>query len=60
MGLIANFENVVLRDKVESGPCGLKVVYGLTHVAFGGEDESGETLVVVFDLESVGNSGDLG
>jgi hypothetical protein len=54
VGLIADLEDVILRDKVESGPCGLEVVDRLTHITFGGEDERGETFIIVFDLGLAG------
>ena len=50
MGLIADLKDVSLRDKVEAGPRRLEVVDGLSHIAFGREDECGETLVVELDL----------
>lgn len=50
--LVADLEDVVLRDEAEAGPCGLEVVDCLTHVALGGEYQRGEALVVRFDLIS--------
>lgn len=53
--LVADLEDVVLRDKAESGPCRLEVVDGLAHVALGSEDEGLQALVVVLDFFSGAN-----
>lgn len=53
--LVADFEDVVARDEAEARVCGLEVVDGLSHVAFGGEDECCEAVVVVFYLVQGGS-----
>lgn len=50
MGLVADLEDVIARDEAEPRPSGLKVVDGLTHVAFRRKDEGGEAVIVVLDL----------
>jgi hypothetical protein len=50
MGLIANFEDVVWRDKVEPRICRLQIIDGLSHVTFRCEDQGGDTLVRIWDL----------
>lgn len=50
MGLIADFENIVLGYKAESRPGGLEVIDSLSHVALSGENKCSESFVVVLDL----------
>ena len=50
MGLVANFENVVLVYDSESCESRLKIVKGVTHVAVGSEDQCFVTILGDFDV----------
>lgn len=50
MWLVADFENVVARHEAKARERRLKVINCLTHIAFGGEDERCQAVIVVFNL----------
>ena len=43
-------EDVFAGDEAEAGGGGLEIVDGLTHVAFGAEDEGGDAVVGILDI----------
>ena len=50
MRRVDDAEDVFAADKTETGVSGLQVVDCLTHVAFGAEDEGGDSVFGVFDF----------
>lgn len=55
VGLVADLEDVVVRNEAESTPRALEVVDGLSHVSLSREDERRKSLVVVLDSLRLAN-----
>ena len=53
MWLIAHFENVKLSDFSETCCGSLEVIKSISHVTFSGEDDSFDTLGIIFELFGV-------